>query len=95
MAKQRDPVLDSMRGIGIVLMVVNYIYARKYGYGGEGRASFREFLHELKDAIWALLVPVIILGGIYGGIFTPTESAVVAVVYTLIIGFVVYKELTW
>ena len=81
--------------IGIVLMVVNYIYTRKYGYGGEGRASFREFLHELKDAIWALLVPVIILGGIYGGIFTPTESAVVAVVYTLIIGFVVYKELTW
>ena len=81
--------------IGIVLMVVNYISARKYGYGGEGRASFREFLHELKDAIWALLVPVIILGGIYGGIFTPTESAVVAVVYTLIIGFVVYKELTW
>ena len=81
--------------IGIVLMVVNYSYARKYGYGGEGRASFREFLHELKDAIWALLVPVIILGGIYGGIFTPTESAVVAVVYTLIIGFVVYKELTW
>lgn len=81
--------------IGIVLMVVNYVYARKYGYGGEGRASFREFLHELKDAIWALLVPVIILGGIYGGIFTPTESAVVAVVYTLIIGFVVYKELTW
>ena len=81
--------------IGIVLMVVNYIYARKYGYGGEGRASFREFLHELKDAIWALLVPIIILGGIYGGIFTPTESAVVAVVYTLIIGFVVYKELTW
>ena len=81
--------------IGIVLMVVNYIYARKYGYGGEGRASFREFLHELKDAFWALLVPVIILGGIYGGIFTPTESAVVAVVYTLIIGFVVYKELTW
>lgn len=81
--------------IGIVLMVVNYIYARKYGYGGEGRASFREFLHELKDAIWALLVPVIILGGIYGGIFTPTESAVVAVVYTLIIGFAVYKELTW
>lgn len=81
--------------IGVVLMVVNYIYARKYGYGGEGRASAREFFHELKDAIWALLVPVIILGGIYGGIFTPTESAVVAVVYTLIIGFLVYKELTW
>ena len=81
--------------IGVVLMVVNYGFARKYGYGGDSKASFREFLHELKDSIWALLVPVIILGGIYGGIFTPTESAVVAVVYTLLIGFFVYKELTW
>ena len=80
--------------IGIVLMVVNYIYARKYGYGGEGRASFREFLHELKDAIWALLVPVIILGGIYGGIFTPTEASVVAVAYGIIVGMFVYKNLT-
>lgn len=81
--------------IGIVLMTVNWFYAKKYGYGGEGHASLREFVRQLKDAIWALLVPVIILGGIYGGIFTPTESAVVASVYTLIIGFVVYKELTW
>lgn len=81
--------------IGVVLMITNYIFARKYGYGGQGHANFKEFFHELKDAIWALLVPVIILGGIYGGIFTPTESAVVAVVYTLIIGFFVYKELTW
>ena len=81
--------------ISIVLMIVNWFYAKKYGYGGEGHASLREFVRQLKDAIWALLVPVIILGGIYGGIFTPTESAVVASVYTLIIGFVVYKELTW
>lgn len=80
--------------ISIVLMVVNYVYARKYGYGGEGRASFREFLHELKDAIWALLVPVIILGGIYGGIFTPTEASVVAVAYGIIVGMFVYKNLT-
>ena len=80
--------------IGIVLMVVNYIYARKYGYGGEGRASFREFLHELKDAIWALLVPVIILGGIYGGFFTPTEASVVAVAYGIIVGMFIYKNLT-
>ena len=79
--------------IGIVLMVVNYIYARKYGYGGEGRASFREFLHELKDAIWALLVPVIILGGIYSGKFTATEAAGVSVLYGFIIGYFVFKQL--
>ena len=81
--------------IGIVLIIVNYFYSRKYGYGGEGKASFKLFLKELKDSTWALLVPVIILGGIYGGIFTPTESAVVAVVYSLIIGVFVYKKLTW
>lgn len=80
--------------IGIVLMIVNYFFSRKYGYGGEGKADFKLFLHELKDAIWALLVPVIILGGIYGGIFTPTESAVVAIVYSLFVGIVVYKKLT-
>lgn len=81
--------------IGIVLIVVNYYFSRKYGYGGEGKGSIKLFLRELKDSIWALLVPVIILGGIYGGIFTPTESAVVAVVYSLIIGIFVYKKLTW
>lgn len=47
------------------------------------------------DAIWALLMPVIILGGIYGGYFTPTEAAAVAVVYGLIIGLFVYRELKW
>lgn len=80
--------------IGIVLMIVNYFFSRKYGYGGEGKADFKLFLRELKDAIWALLVPVIILGGIYGGIFTPTESAVVAIVYSLFVGIVIYKKLT-
>jgi C4-dicarboxylate transporter DctM subunit len=48
----------------------------------------------LKDSIWALMVPIIILGGIYGGIFSPTEAAVVACVYALFIGFFIYKELT-
>lgn len=51
-------------------------------------------LETLKDSIWALIVPVIILGGIYGGIFSPTEAAVVACIYALVIGFFVYKELT-
>ncbi len=47
----------------------------------------------LRESIWGLMMPVIILGGIYGGIFTPTESAAVACVYGLLVGFFVYKEL--
>lgn len=79
--------------IGAALMLVNYVVARKYGYGTLKKFSVKRLLTRLKDSIWALLVPVIILGGIYGGIFTPTESAVVAIVYSLIIGVFVYKEL--
>lgn len=57
------------------------------------RYSFKEVLHHFLDAFWSLLTPVIILGGIYTGIFTPTECAVVATVYAWIIGSFVYKEL--
>lgn len=79
--------------IGIALMVVNYVIARKYGYGVTKKFNMKDVVVKLKDSIWALLVPVIILGGIYGGIFTPTESAVVGIVYALIVGVFVYKEL--
>lgn len=58
------------------------------------KVSFIEILKAAKEAILALLVPFIILGGIYGGIFTPTEAAVVAVVYSLIVSFYIYKSLT-
>jgi C4-dicarboxylate transporter, DctM subunit len=58
-------------------------------------ASPKERLIAFKDAIWGLLVPVIILGGIYGGVFTPTESAVVAVFYGLFVGLFIYRELKW
>lgn len=57
------------------------------------KASGKERLKAFYDAIWGLLIPVIILGGIYGGIFTPTESAVVAVFYGLFVGVFIYKEL--
>jgi C4-dicarboxylate transporter DctM subunit len=80
--------------IGLVLMIVNYVVARKYGYGNVSVFNLKKALLTLKDSIWALLVPVIILGGIYGGYFTPTESAVVGIVYSVIIGVFVYKELT-
>lgn len=80
--------------IGIALMLVCYGTAKKRHYlSVSERPRFSTVWKALKDAFWALLVPVIILGGIYGGIFTPTEAAVVAVVYSVIIGKFVYKEL--
>ena len=78
------------------LMIANYVMSKHYKYPKvSDRVDIKEVLLALKDAIWALLVPIIILGGIYGGIFTPTEAAVVAVFYSLIIGKFVYKELKW
>jgi len=81
---------------GVALMIVAYLISRKRGYRGtEKRGSGREILLALRKSIWALLAPVIILGGIYAGIFTPTEAAVVAVFYSLFIAFVVYRSLTF
>ncbi|WP_294855282.1 TRAP transporter large permease [uncultured Oscillibacter sp.] len=79
--------------IGIVLMGVNYFTSKKYNYGTKKKFQIGTLIATLRTSIWALLVPVIILGGIYGGIFTPTESAVVAIVYSLFVGVFVYKEL--
>ena len=59
------------------------------------KASPKERLIAFKDAIWGLLMPVIILGGIYGGIFTPTEAAGVAVIYGLIVGLFIYRDIKW
>ncbi|TYS89371.1 TRAP transporter large permease [Rossellomorea aquimaris] len=83
--------------IGIGLMFTAYVIAKKRGYAPEEQISFhfKDVVKATNDAKWALLIPVIILGGIYGGVFSPTEAAVVAVVYSLIVGLFVYKELTW
>ncbi|NYB74679.1 TRAP transporter large permease [Sedimentibacter hydroxybenzoicus DSM 7310] len=82
--------------IGGLLMIVSHITSKKRGYFGTGeKFSFKKFFNALWDAKWAMLVPVIILGGIYGGAFTPTEAAVVSVVYGLFVGIFVYKELKW
>jgi C4-dicarboxylate transporter DctM subunit len=81
-------------GAGTVL--VAYLVSRKRGYRGlERRGTPKEILIALKDSIWALLAPVIILGGIYTGMFTPTEAAVVAVFYSLAIAIFVYRSVTW
>ena len=80
--------------MGVALMIVCYIVSKKKGYkGNEERKSLKEIFRAFIDAFWAIMSPVIILGGIYAGIFTPTEAAVVSVVYSFIIGVFVYKEL--
>jgi C4-dicarboxylate transporter DctM subunit len=79
--------------VGASLMLISWRIAKKHGYKGDAKPSLSHIWATFKEAIFALLMPVIILGGIYGGIFTPTEAAVVAVVYGFIIGFFVYREL--
>ncbi len=79
--------------MGIALCFLIYFKSKKMGYGGEKFKGGANVLRSFREAIWGLLMPVIILGGIYGGIFTATEAAVVAVVYGLIVGFFIYKDL--
>lgn len=80
--------------IGFSLMVVAYVISHIKGYGASAdKTSLRNIWKTFKNAILALLMPIIILGGIYGGIFTPTEASVVAVVYGLVVGVFVYKQI--
>jgi tripartite ATP-independent transporter DctM subunit len=79
--------------IGMALMLFVWVYCRFKGWGkndGDGRLGFGK---ATLQAGWALMMPVIILGGIYGGVFTPTEASAVAVFYALIVGTVVYREI--
>ena len=79
--------------IGCALMLFVHIYCRIKGWGkndGDGRLSLGK---ATMQASWALLMPVIILGGIYGGIFTPTEASAVSVFYALLVGVVIYREI--
>lgn len=75
------------------LMLFVWVYCKWKGWGkndGDGRLGF---FKATKQAAWALLMPVIILGGIYGGVFTPTEASAIAVVYALIVGMLIYREI--
>ena len=81
--------------ICIVLMTVEYAISLKRGYKGDEPASFKTISRYFREAVFALFMPIIILGGIYAGIFTPTESAAVAVIYGLIVGIFIHRELTW
>ncbi|MBP3061285.1 C4-dicarboxylate transporter, DctM subunit [Ectopseudomonas chengduensis] len=79
--------------LGLVLMIAIYIVARIKKLPALPRASFREWLRSAREAFWGLLLMVIILGGIYTGMFTPTEAAAVAAVYAGFVALFVYKDL--
>ena len=79
--------------ICLVLCVVAHFLCKKQGFEPSKKATRQEKIQAFKDAILAILMPVIILGGIYSGVFTPTEAAVIAVFYGLIVGVFVYKEI--
>lgn len=79
---------------GLVFMIYSFLYAKKHNVPVRKRASGKEILLALKEAIWVLGIPIIILGGIYGGFCTPTESAGIAAVYAIIVSLFVYREIT-
>lgn len=80
--------------IGGTLCLFCYFYSKKMGWGGSDKKfTFKEKMSIVWEAKWALIEPIIILGGIYGGYFTPTEAAAIAAVYALICGVFIYKEL--
>ena len=79
--------------LGLLLMVVIYVRARMTNLPKQPRATFSELLVSGRDSLWGLLLIVIILGGIYGGVFTPTEAAAVAAVYAFVIAVFVYRDI--
>ncbi|MGF9906605.1 TRAP transporter large permease [Brevibacillus porteri] len=81
--------------VAISLILYSYWISKKNGWGGGEKHTPKEIWEAFKDSILAILMPIIILGGIYGAIFTPTEAAVVAVIYGLVVGLFVYREIKW
>jgi tripartite ATP-independent transporter DctM subunit len=80
----------------IFMMIVVHFISKKRGYTPiyEKRASVREVFTAFREASWALLLPVVIIGGIRFGVFTPTEAGSIAILYSLVLGTIVYREMT-
>lgn len=79
---------------GVMLCVYAWFKAKKCNFPKGAKFSFKNFLLSFRSAVWALLMPLVILGGIYAGIFTPTESAAIAVFYGLLVCLAIYREIT-
>ena len=79
--------------IGFMLMVVTYIGAKRLGFKKTKPASWKERWEKFKESFWALMTIVIIIGGIYGGIFTPTEAAAVSAIWALFVSLFIYKDI--
>ena len=80
--------------VGFILILINYIYCKKHHIVGTKKFHLKDLVLSIKDGWPALMMPIIILGGIYGGVFTVTEASVVACVFSLLIGWFYYKELS-
>jgi tripartite ATP-independent transporter DctM subunit len=82
--------------IGLGMMVIVYFIAKRRGYEPEGRhATCQQIGVAFREAVWALIMPIIILGGILGGVFTATEASAVAVGYAILVGRLITRELEW
>lgn len=81
--------------IGAALILFVLVYCRIHGWGKDDHVGRLPLLQATKEAVWALVMPLIIIGGIYRGVFTPTEASVVAVFYALFVGTVVYRAIGW
>jgi len=80
--------------ISFSLLLINYFRCKRLGYKGtEGGWDFKLIRHNLRKGFWSILAPLVILGGIYSGFFTPTESAIVAIFYTVFVGICIHREL--
>ncbi|MBU0464114.1 MAG: TRAP transporter large permease [Proteobacteria bacterium] len=80
--------------LAVGLMFMNYLRSKQKKYKGDGKKlSVKTVMVTMKEGFWSLLAPVIILGGIYTGFFTPTEAAIVSIFYTLFVGIFIYKEI--
>ncbi|MDD2497533.1 MAG: TRAP transporter large permease [Desulfitobacteriaceae bacterium] len=81
--------------LGTILVTAAIVYAKKHNYGGDSKATWKERWQATVKAIWGAVLPFLILGSIYTGICTPTEAAVVACFYTIIVSAFIYRELTF
>ncbi len=79
--------------IGMMMMLQTYLGAKRLGFSATTPAPFKERLHKFGKSFWALMIIFVVIGGIYGGIFTPTEAAAVSAVYAFFISYFVYKDI--